>query len=226
MIELKSSDDMESLRPALDEDDINTRDNHNQIFGESRLPSTIRCFLCLVFLLVLTNAGSIVLWLSESQFSHGVLRYRYLDEPCENDGSCAKGFVCDYVSTKCKSKPEPCSPYDDFYNYGNGTPTNYSHVLSCPPCEPPACPPQTIQKQFTYFDFNEFPNHWIDPGTHGFYNRDYNIPYGGCKEICARDYRCKGVCYNGLAQLCWQMAAYTLPPTYNSTYTCAIKTLN
>lgn len=224
MIELKSSDDFESPHHELDVEDNNSDINIAKDKSENQF-YMIRGIICLVCLLCLTNTGSIILWLSESQFSHGVLRYKYLDEPCSDNSQCANGFFCDYVHKNCQIKPIPCSPYDDYYNYGNGTPKNYSQI-ACPVYDPPPCPPQYVQKQFTYFDFNEFPNHWLDPGYRGFYDHDYSIPYGACKEICARDAICKGICYNGLAQMCWRMTAYTLPPIYNSTYTCAIKTFS
>lgn len=169
-----------------------------------------------------------VLWLSESQFGRGVLRPRYLDEPCDSNHSCVKGLYCEKNVNKCIVLPAPCSPYTDYYHYNNSLVNStiyYCPTKTCAPC--PTCPPPIIQKLLSYFDFNEFPNHWIDPGPQGFYDHTYNIPYGGCKEICGRDASCHGVCYNGLAKLCWRMGRYypiPVTPVYNQTYTCAMKT--
>lgn len=199
--------------------DIERDDDHNKNHTDNYLCKSI--FICIF---ILTTIIFCFLWLAESQFTHGILRLKYIDEPCSHNSSCSNGLTCIYGS--CKVMSTVCSPYDDYYNYGNGTPNPNGYPKDCPVCpeEGIQCPPQYVSNIVTYFDFNEFPNHWIDPGTSGFYIFNYDLPYGGCKELCAIDSRCKGICYNGQAKMCWQMSSYVLPPIYNGTYTCAIKT--
>lgn len=163
------------------------------------------------------------LWLAESQFSHGILRKRYIDEPCSSNDTCVDGFYCDLLK-RCQKIPCSSVPFDPdrIFNSSFNCPNK-----TCPAC--PTCPPQSIHKILSYYDFNEFPNYWIDPGPQGFYDHNYNMQYGACKEVCARDSDCHGICYNGFAKICWQMGRYypmPFTPIYNTTYTCAMKTFN
>lgn len=192
--------------------------DHMEVYKRMRIMGGLTCIF------IISTIIFVILWLAESQFSNGILRPRYLNEKCVSNDSCVKGLFCD-KNKICNVKSAICSPYDDYYNYENGTmnPCGYPPE-KCPPCDGNAdCPPQYISRINTYFDYTEFPNYFINPSTLGFYKHDYNIPYGGCKELCANDYDCKAICYNPLGQICWYMKYYILPPTYNVSYTCAIK---
>lgn len=177
---------------------------------------------CIFFIASLVFLGC---WLAESKYSNGILRYRYLHEPCTSNSSCAPGLYCNVISI-CANIPYPCS----HFSYNESDDYDYTMITSascpvCPIC--PTCPSPTVHKVLSYFDYNEFPNHWIDPGPQGFYDHIYNVQYGACKELCARDVSCYGICYDGFASICWELGRH-LPkpqfPVYNGTYSCAIKT--
>lgn len=158
----------------------------------------------LVLLFLLPSFIFLILWLAESQFSHGVLRMRFRDEPCHRgiiSNRCAKGFYCRYGTCQLPTV-DPCPPVNQTY-IDNRT------VIHRP-------------RQVTYFDFNEMPNHWLEPKI-GVYKNILRIGYGACKDLCSKDKKCKALVYSGY--LCAFMDDYTFPFKWNKTWNAAIKVL-
>lgn len=155
-----------------------------------------------------------LLWLAESQFSSGVLRPRYLGEECGyrlfGNLDCIKPLICNSIKRCSTSYQE------------SKTPAINNQTITCPACPRcPTCP--SCQNLVTYFDYSEYPNHWIDPGPHGFIETDFYIPYGGCKEICARNINCYGICNQGFDGSCRQFTRGHSQPMRNQSWNCAIK---
>ena len=151
-----------------------------------------------------------MLWLAESQFSEGVLRQKYVGEQCGfniiHNKKCSEGLLC--KNSSCQLPPS-----DTIIIYSNKTLTP-APTQSCPPIHP---------KVVTYFDYDEGPNRWLDPGTGGFYQHYYHIPYGGCKEKCSSQLACKAIAYHGPAEQCHLMKQYYFPASVNNTWNYAIK---
>ena len=151
-----------------------------------------------------------MLWLSESQFSQGVLRTKNVGETCGfnivNRKKCSPGLLCKNSTCRLPSK-------EIVTVYSNRT------------LPPPKCP-AVMPKLVTYFDYDEGPNRWLDPGPHGFYQHIPTIPYGGCKEVCSSQRKCKAVSYHGSANQCNLMDQYFLPAPVNNTWNYAIKLLS
>lgn len=161
-----------------------------------------------------TTFTFLLLWLSESQFGQGTLRLRHLGEECHfsifGSKDCAPGFTCstEGICVLPSCPDVPCIPQ------------NCSTPTPCPPC-PPVKP-----RLVTYFDFNETPNHWIDPGPHGYYKIAHHLSYGACKELCAQDTHCHSFNYKGDAGMCAMLdKTYYPAPSYNSTWNAATKIL-
>jgi len=142
-----------------------------------------------------------ILWLSESQFSEGTLRTKNVGESCKFK-TCSTGLQC--INNIC-SLP----PMDQIIIYSNAT------------LPPPKCP-SVNPKIVTYFDYEEHPNHWLEPKK-GFYKNIYSMPYGGCKEICSSHDNCKAISYKGDSYQCHLMEDYQLPSTVNTSWNYAIK---
>ena len=96
---------------------------------------------------------------------------------------------------------------------------------TCPDSKCPICPQKPPCKNVvTYFDFNEFPNYYLDKRSHERTKIHLGLPYGGCKELCARDSTCKAICFNGINRVCHIRNTYYFPGKPNNTWNCAIKT--
>lgn len=151
-----------------------------------------------------------MLWIAESQFSEGVLREKYVGEKCGfhifHTKKCSTGL-------RCKNMTCHLPPQDTVTIYSNET---------LPPPPPPKCP-SVRPKIVTYFDYDEGPNRWLDPGPKGFYRNIYHIPYGGCKEICSSQKACKAISYHGPANQCHLMEHYYFPAPVNNSWNYAIK---
>lgn len=148
----------------------------------------------------------LLLWLSESQWGEGVLRKKYVGESCEwslvSSNSCSEGLYClNKVCTLPTCNCEGLCP----------------ETTPCPELRP------VVASTVTYFDYNEKPNHWLDPGPPGFYNIQFALSYGACKEVCARETRCKGIAYRGEAEMCCLMERFYMPFVGNNTWNSAIK---
>lgn len=176
------------------------KDNKSE---NKKLYCVVGCSMMIAFLFF-------ILWLAESQFSEGVLRMKNVGEQCGfnilHDKKCSTGLLC--RNSICHLPP-------------NDVVTIYSNK-TLPPPPPPTCP-AVHPRLVTYFDYDEGPNRWLDPGPHGFYQNIYTIPYGGCKEVCSSQTKCKAISYHGPANQCHLMDQYFFPAPVNNTYNYAIK---
>jgi hypothetical protein len=154
----------------------------------------------------------LMLWLAESQYSQGVLRTKNVGEECGvrlfGDLKCSTGLSCKYGKCIIPTGPE-CSKN-----------ITYIFLNRTEPCE--KCP-KVQPKIVTYFDFDEGPNRWLNPGPHGFYEYIRHIPYGGCKEICSSRKKCKAISYQGPSESCHLMQEFYFPAPVNDSWNYAIK---
>lgn len=199
----------------LAEEELSIDTTNNNKTRKSCLKSKWRCRDFGTVSLLLTF---LILWLAESQFSEGVLRRRYVGEECGyrliGSTQCSPKLVC---MTRLCQLPLVCSTDAQT----STSPTMYSNrTAPCPKC--PDCP-SVRPKLVTYFDFDEGPNRWLDPGPHGFYKYVRHLPYGGCKELCASEPECAAVSYQGPAMMCHLMKQYHFPAPVNNTWNYAIK---
>lgn len=184
-----------------------------------------RCIISNI-VLILCVGILIFLWLAESQFTEGILRPKYLDETCgfsifTGKTKCVSGLEC--ISEKChlieKTKNIVVENPNCYYKNMNQTKTTN---CKCP--EPKPCKIVT-----NYFAFNEFPNTWFHPSSGEMVVPNYGLPYGGCKETCSHNSKCKFFCYTGLPtdamrSVCLQRTSDPiLPGVLNKTWTCSIK---
>jgi len=210
MIELDTYSDSDEHNAMLPEND------NDSIHSLSLVPETnnnfcsLKCALIFFIISTLVMTG---LWLSESQIGEGILRKKNVGENCAwrigIDRKCAPPLICGR-NNRCQLnqvRPLNCSEID---------------FPSCSPCPPPKpCPP--CRNLVSYFDFNEFPNHWLGRQSWGKMKAVLGMSYGACKEICARDSTCKVACYNGISKVCYKRTSYTYPGVRNMSWTCAIK---
>lgn len=149
-------------------------------------------FYCIVFFFF-TTIGSVLWALSEGGlYGHGLIRGKYLGEECSrwNGRDCVEGLYCaagvcnDHLSDENK--------------------TIYVLNNTCEICPPPVkCPPTTVYKKVSFFDFNEYPSYYLrqnasDPDL----KLIKDISYGACKELCSKSSRCTAVSYHGLFHEC------------------------
>lgn len=194
-------------------DDLNAKMEEGLLFTENEKEEENlkdKKLYCVMGTSLLGLVLFLFLWLSESQFSEGVLRTRNEGEECGerlfNDLTCSQGLKCH--DGKCHL---PSTQIRIIYS--NKT---------LPPPPPPKCP-SVNPKVVTYFDYDEHPNRWLDPGPHGFYKNIYSIPYNGCKEVCSSQGICKALSYHGPANQCHLMKQYHFPAPVNNTWNYAIK---
>ena len=126
-------------------------------------------------------------------------------QTCESKYDCFKGLEC--YDNKCiiPVTPEP----EPIHIYENRT----------KPC--PSVP--VTPKVVTYFDYNEHPNRWLDPGSRGFIKTIENVSYGACKELCSSHNTCNAIGFKGDANFCGLMYKYVFPAYFNNTWNYAIK---
>ena len=168
---------------------INVDDDEQEVTTPNKYkPSPICC--CNIFLLIATF--STVIWaLSEAGlYGEGIIRGKLVGETCStwNGRNCVDGLFC--IGGICHKQPKDNIPCTILNN-------------TCPECQ--LCPPQTVYKQISYFDFREYPSRSLVINT-TFAQRIQriidNIDYGGCKELCAKDSLCKALCYHGGSREC------------------------
>ena len=184
--------------------------------SEMEIEQSIQCskLRCLLVFFMVTTLVFFFLWLSESQFSEGILRDKLLNEECGwsfiKSRSCATPFLC--RDNRCQL----------IINTPKYNPDDYS---KCPPCrECPRCPRcPSCQNLVSYFDFNEFPNTYFKQRSQEITKIHLGMPYGGCKEVCARNPSCKAICFNGINNVCHERTTYIFPGNRNNTWNCAIK---
>lgn len=215
MIELERINDSDKSE-NYDEEEQNILENSDYSDLEASLKSEDEDGFCCekrcqILLLSILTLIFMFLWLAESQFSEGVLRYKYENETCSwsisKSNECAPGLECH--NDKCRAR--------ETIVYRNQT-------CECPICQCPSCP--SCNRYLSYFDFNEFPNMYLLPQVQERTKIVVDIPYGGCKELCARTPNCKAVCYQGgYVNVCHIRSTYTIPGNVNNTWSCAIKVM-
>jgi len=221
-----SNDNNPMLSPDIDQFELNRHlddssfslNSTNNVQSQLEIVTHKICNLKFYsFFFLFTTIIMTILWLSESQFSQGVLRYKYLGESCQwsitNNKICAPPLICQ--NNKCQLIQKNC--------IDNSNCTGLINPQECPQCK--SCPP--CQNLVSYFDFNEFPNYWL-PRQRNFGKTEIllGMSYGACKEVCARDPKCKLICFNGIRNICHKRIGYLFPGVQNMTWTCAIKTNN
>lgn len=163
--------------------------------------------------LSITSFILLILWLSESQFSQGILRTRNINETCEWDlvfnRKCSPGLICQ--RDICVLPPPTICP----------TP-NCTDLYIQTPCPSLAIHPNSQ----SVYDYNEQPGSRTDAGSHGYYRTVYNIDYSGCKGLCNIQEKCKMVNYQNLARNCWMAEKYLVPSKRDPEWTTAIKILH
>jgi len=183
------------------------------LLDEDDQPIIVRKVKCWpIIVMSSTTILFLFLWLSESQVGEGILRNKNVGEECGfrliHDLHCSPGLECHY--NRCQI-PE-CPKCNHTVIFSNRT-------EPCPQC------PKVHPKTVSYYDFIEKPNHWLDPGTHGFYKTTRYLQYGSCKALCASQKKCKAVSYQGLPEMCYMMEQYHLPPSRNESWGFAIKVI-
>ena len=205
MTELKIT----SINTDISEDSDNSEDDQPFLENPSHNPSPHEfcCPIkCQLLILIISTIAFGLLWLSESQFSQGVLRLRHINETCGfsifGNNVCAKPLKCN--NNLCI--------YDDIPPILNCNQSNIDMFCPkqtpCPRC--PRCPP--CQNLVSYFDYVEFINYYIEPTVKERTKIIVDIPYGGCKELCSRRSDCKAICFRGDSNVCHLRNTYTLPP--------------
>jgi len=161
----------------------------------------------------LSICASLLLWgFSEAGFyGGGIFRQKYMNETCGWDISrkCIDGLYC--VNRTCISPPQNI--------------TIVNEICDSPP--PQNCPPQTINKIVSYFDYIDHLNKYLIPmeGENNLMNVT-DVDYGACKELCSREKYCRAICYYGDQRTCY--LRYTkgsrITEEGGNFWTCAIKT--
>ena len=197
----------------------------NQPFLDNTVPNEgsdpIHDFCCTVkcrmFLFMICTFIFGMTWLSESQFSQGILRQKYINETC---GFSIFGNKVCVEPLKCRN--EKCI-YEEKPPILNCNQSNIDlfcpKQTPCPRC--PRCP--ACQNLVSYFDYVEFIGYYLEPTSKERTQIIADIPYGGCKELCSRKSNCKAICYRGDWNVCHIRNTYTNTPRFNGTWSCATK---
>lgn len=157
----------------------------------------------IIFVVVFT---AIVCCFSTAVIVHSAMKQdSCISQECKTKYDCFKGLECHEQKCRIPIKPDP----EPIHIYENRT----------EPC--PSVP--VTPKVVTYFDYNEHPNRWLDPGPRGFIKTVENISYGACKEICSSLNPCNAIGYKGDANFCGLIHSYLFPAYFNNTWTYAIK---
>jgi hypothetical protein len=179
---LEETEEMEEIEENL----IPLNDLSLPYNDKSRLKSSVfrSIFFILAFLCILTfMVIPFILWLAESQFSEGILRPKYVNESCSTQDymnrPCVTGLFC--VKGTCILS-----------TYNSSDPIIIDNTKECP--EPRVCPPPTLIKTVSYYDFLEYPNSYLRNASSLLGSLD-DISYNGCKELCGRDNNCEAVRY-------------------------------
>jgi hypothetical protein len=146
---LEETEEMEEIEENL----IPLNDLSLPYNDKSRLKSSVfrSIFFILAFLCILTfMVIPFILWLAESQFSEGILRPKYVNESCSTQDymnrPCVTGLFC--VKGTCILS-----------TYNSSDPIIIDNTKECP--EPRVCPPPTLIKTVSYYDFLEYPNSYL-----------------------------------------------------------------
>jgi hypothetical protein len=155
----------------------------------------------------------LVLWaLSEAGlYGEGILRDKRIGEKCgwSEERPCSPGLTCDYGLCKETEK-------------------NITWVIENCDKPPPVipCPPQSVNKIVSYFDYREYPNKYIIPSPGEVpMEKIPEVDYGACKEICSRNSTCQAVCYYANTRECHLRSSKGINPPVDAGgfWTCGVR---
>jgi len=151
------------------------------------------------------------LWLSESQFGHGILRTRNLNETCAwsltHQPVCSPGLLCH--SDTCIYPPTAQIK----------CPTVNCSAITCP-----KCPSRSVKPNSQHvYDYQEHPGYVYDVPR--YFRTVYSVDYTGCKGICSETKKCHVIGYQNDARNCWMADRHYSPLKRDYNWTTAIKIL-